>query len=198
MNDAGDLVQALLPLVEALEALEVPYRVGGSVATSAYGVPRSTLDVDIVCDLPRQVVCQLVGALEEGYYVDAEMIHEAIVCRSSFNIIHLETMLKVDVFVLNDRPFDREAFQRSIEDTLEDEPNARSFLLSTPEDMILHKLRWYRLSNEISERQWLDVLGVLKVRGASLDRSYLRHWAQALGISELYERALKESGGFED
>ena len=64
--------------------------------------------------------------------------------------------------------------------------------------MILHKLQWYRLSDETSERQWLDVLGVLKVQGASLDHSHLLHWAQALGITKLYERALNEAGDIEE
>lgn len=193
MSESGDIVRALEPLVDAFESLNVTYRVGGSVATSVYGTPRATLDVDVVCNLSRGNVAPLVAALEAGYYIDADMIDEAIRYRSSFNIIHLETMIKVDVFILKMRPFDQSAFSRSVEDTLEDVDDARRFHFSSPEDMLLHKLEWYRLGNEISERQWLDVLGVLKVQETTLDQAYLSKWAQTLGLLELLQRALDEA-----
>jgi hypothetical protein len=95
----NDVVRALAPVVEALDALGRRYRVGGSVASSALGVPRSTIDVDIVCELRDPDVDRFVDALAPAYYVDADMIHDAIRRRASFNVVHLETMMKVDVFV---------------------------------------------------------------------------------------------------
>jgi hypothetical protein len=193
VSETGDVVAALTPVVAALERLGVAYRVGGSVATSAYGMPRSTLDVDLVCDLTRTAVAPLVALLRDDYYVDADMIDEAIRLRRSFNVIHLATMLKVDVFVVKDRPFDQAAFSRCVLDTLEEGEQARRFALSTPEDMVLHKLDWYRAGDEVSERQWLDVLGVLKVQDQALDWAYVRRWAEQLGLSDLLERAMQDA-----
>ena len=98
--------------------------------------------MDIVCDLPQGAIDPLAAALADEYYVDAEMIHEAVAHCDSFNVIHLETMLKVDVFLLKPRPFDQEAFRRGIVDTLADTEEARTFVLASPEDMVLHKLGW--------------------------------------------------------
>ena len=89
-----------MALVDQLEALSVPYFVGGSVASSAYGIPRTTLDIDLVVDLDSRVVSELVGRLKNAFYVDEEMIVDAVERRASFNVIHLQTMIKLDVFVL--------------------------------------------------------------------------------------------------
>jgi len=189
-----DLQDALEPLVGAFEELDVAYRVGGSVASSVFGVARATLDVDLVADLHAAHVHPLVERLEAAYYVDETMIADAIRRRGSFNVVHLETMVKVDVFVRRDDPFDRAAFARHVVDTLDDEPGARSFVLSTAEDTILHKLVWYREGHGVSERQWLDVLGVLRVQGDALDHAYLDRWARVLGLDDLWTRARREAG----
>ncbi|CAN5924798.1 hypothetical protein BH11MYX4_BH11MYX4_53830 [soil metagenome] len=186
----NDVVEALEPVVEALEQLGVRYRVGGSVASSALGVPRSTLDVDIACELALAHVARFVAALSERYYIDADMISDAIRRRSSFNLVHLATMLKVDVFVRKDRAFDRQSFERVTRKPLDVAPGARSFDLTTAEDIILHKLEWYRLGEEISERQWLDLVGVLKVQAEAIDLAYVRHWATVIDVADLVERAI--------
>lgn len=184
---------ALDPVADAFEALGVIYRVGGSVASSALGVARSTLDIDLVADLRVVHVVPLVDRLQADYYVDGDMIRDAIRRRSSFNIIHLATMMKVDVFVLGARPFDRAAFARVISEPLGDD-RERSFPLTTPEDIVIHKLDWYRLGGGVSQRQWADVLGVLKLQGDALDRAHLAYWAREIGVTELLERALAEAG----
>lgn len=165
----SDILAALRPLVDVLNRLSIPYQVGGSVASSALGLPRSTLDVDVVCALTLSHVDTLVRELEATYYIDSDMIIDAIGRRASFNLIHLETMLKVDVFLPKARAFDREAFARHVERALDDTEGSPMFRLSTPEDIVLHKLEWYRLGNEISERQWTDILGVIRVQGDGLD-----------------------------
>jgi hypothetical protein len=185
--------QALEPVIDAFEALGISYHIGGSVASSAYGIARATLDVDIVADLREQHVRDLVGRLQGQYYIDEERVREAVRHRSSFNAIHLESMLKVDVFVLKGRPYDQIAFSRARKDTIEESENLRQFFLASPEDLILNKLEWYRQGGEVSERQWNDVVGVLKVQQQALDFKYLQHWAAELGLTALLRRALCES-----
>ena len=190
----SDILGAVRPVVDALDRLGVRHHVGGSVASSALGIARSTLDVDLVADLRSDHVDDLVLALERDYYIDGDMIRDAIRRRSCFNVIHLATMLKVDIFVLGQRPYDLIAFSRAAPVTLEEDPDARSYLLASAEDTILNKLEWYELGGRVSDRQWGDVLGVLRVRGHALDLTYLRHWADELGIAGLLERALVEAG----
>lgn len=188
----SDIVEAVEPVVDALVSLGVDYRIGGSVASSALGVPRTTLDVDLVCRLRPRDVASFVVVLEGAYYVDGDMIRDAIRREASFNVIHLATMIKVDVFIAKSRPWDQVAFARHMQKPLDVEAGARAFELTTAEDIVLHKLEWYRLGGEISERQWGDVLGVLSVQGGSLDLDYLRKWASNLGLAALLERALQE------
>ena len=190
-----EILAAIEPLVAAFDALGVSYHVGGSVASSAYGVARSTLDVDIVADLSQKHVSSLVRTLEESYYVDAKLIQEAIRRERSFNLVHLETMLKVDVFISKDHPFDRECLKRRRQETIEEGPTSTAVLyMTSPEDIILRKLTWYRSGGEVSERQWNDVLGVLKVQSSALDVPYLRLWAERLEVADLLRRVFEEAG----
>ena len=174
MNPSADIETALGPVADALKRLGVRYAVGGSVATLVHGEFRATNDVDIVADLRPEHAAALVAALADSYYADEVSIAEAIARRSSFNLIHLATMLKVDVFVQKDRPYAREALGRSIEAPVSSAPDAPRFWFSSREDIVLAKLEWYRKGGEISERQWRDVRGVLDVQRTALDLDYLR------------------------
>jgi hypothetical protein len=188
----SDTLAAIVPLVAELERLGVAYYVGGSVVSSTHGIPRSSLDVDIVADLAFKHVSPLVDALKSTYYIDARMIHDAIARRSCFNLIHLATSFKVDVFAIKDRPYDRVALDRIGKKLVNAENPITEFFLASPEDIILAKLEWYRLGDEVSERQWNDVMGVLKVQADALDRPYLEKWATELGVADLLEKAWKE------
>ncbi len=128
------------------------------------------------------------------YYVDGDMITDAINTRSSFNLIHLDTMFKVDVFAVKQDAFDQTAFMRADLKEFGLESDARAFFVESPEDVILNKLRWFRLGGETSERQWLDVQGVLKVQADALDFAYMQKWAQEISVDDLLERAIAESG----
>ncbi|MBI3933021.1 MAG: hypothetical protein HY317_06370 [Acidobacteria bacterium] len=191
---APEILSALAPVVEALQALGVGYYVGGSVASSAHGAARATLDVDLVADLQENHVHPLAERLAAGYYLDEGRMSDAVVRRRSFNLIHLETMLKVDVFVSKQRPFDREALARARPETLGEGPSARAVRIASAEDTLLAKLEWYRAGGEASERQWSDVIGVLRAVGGTLDVPYLRRWAASLAVHDLLDRALVQAG----
>jgi len=188
----SDLVAALRPVIEALDALRVPYYLGGSVASSAHGIARASLDADIVAALEPEHVDSLVHRLASVYYIPVDRLHSAVAARSSCNFIHLATMFKIDIFVSKRRPFDRQAAERARPQAIDEGPDAPRFLVASPEDTVLAKLEWFRLGGETSERQWWDVVGILRVTDDA-DRAYLRHWAASLGVVDLLERALADS-----
>lgn len=192
MNKTPDILVTITPLVEALEEFRIPYHIGGSVASSLYGIPRLTIDVDVIADLRLEHARPLVIKLQTDYYIDEDMIRDAIRHRSSFKVIHLDTMLKVDVYLPKSRSFDQEELQRVQQEvSLE---GTRPFKIASPEGTILNKLEWYRMGGEVSDRQWNDILGVLKVQGTHLDLAYLQRWAANLKVADLLERALIDSG----
>ena len=178
--------------MEAFEQLGVLYYIGGSVASSLHGIPRLTIDVDLVADLRLGQVQPLVKQLEAAYYIDEDMIRDAIRHRSSFAVIHLDTMLKVDIFIPKSRLFDQEELRRVQQEVLAE--GTRPFNVASPEGTILNKLEWYRMGGEVSDRQWNDILGVLKVQGTHLDMAYLQRWSASLNVTDLLERALVDAG----
>lgn len=181
-------------LVGTLEEIGIPYHLGGSIASSIHGVPRQTHDADLVVELKPWQVPELVTRLESEFYVDAESIRLALRRGSSFNLVHLASGFKIDMFPRGEGAFDRLEFARHrLEEVLDDPP--RTAFVKTPEDTVLRKLEWYRLGGMTSDRQWTDVLGVLRVQGSSLDLEYLRRWAAELGLTDLLERALLQQTG---
>ena len=175
-----------------LEMLKVRYLIGGSLASTLHGMIRTTQDSDLVAELHPEHVEPLVRELKDEFYIDEQMIAEAVARRSSFNIIHRESFFKVDVFIPKRRPFLEEQFARARRETLSTEPMVEA-LVATAEDTLLAKLEWYRMGGEVSERQWRDVLGILEVQAGNLDLEYLRKWAKELKVSDLFEQALKEA-----
>ena len=187
------IVAALAPVVDAFDDLRVGYYVAGSVASSALGLPRTTIDVDLVADLSAHHVGPLAGRLEAEYYLNAETLSVAVREREAFNLIHLGTMLKLDVFVLKAAAYDQTAFLRARKRTLFPEAGEREFVLASAEDVALHKLHWYELGGRVSERQWGDVVGVLRVQGDQLDLDYMTRWARQLEVEDLLNTALEQA-----
>lgn len=181
-----------LLVTQTFERLGIRYAVGGSFASSLHGVMRSTLDVDIVADMRLEHIAPLVAALTPEFYADDEMMKDAIEHHSSFNLIHYETAFKVDVFIRKERAFDQAQLERRALTVITTDPEA-SLYITSPEDTILAKLEWYRMGGEVSDRQWRDILGVLKTRAAELDLPYLRRTAALLKVTDLLDRALGEA-----
>ncbi len=189
---APDLLAAPGPLLDVLRGLGVRHYVGGSIASSAHGVARASIDADVVAELRPEHADRLSAALQGPYYVSEARVRDAVARRASFNVIHLETMLKVDVFVSRTRPFDRRAMERA-QPASSEMAGGGALLLSSAEDVVLAKLEWFRRGGEVSERQWTDVLGVLQASGASLDRQYMEDGARELGVDDLLAQALAEA-----
>ncbi len=179
-------------VIDVLDTLGIPYLLGGSFASSAQGAARATLDADLVADLRPEHVEPFVAALRDAFYLDSDTVRSAVLNRGSFNLIHLQTMFKVDVFVYKGRPFDRMQFERRQATQLSVDP-PRTAYLSSPEDTVLAKLVWYRLGEEVSDRQWRDILSVLRVQAGLLDVPYLHRWAEELAVNDLLARAFEQT-----
>ena len=192
MTDQPELWEALLPVIDWLEGLEISYYVGGSVASSLTGVARATQDADLVADLALSHAAPLVQQLESHYYLSEERIFKAIKERKSFNIIHFATAFKIDIFVLQQSSFARQTMSRRL--SLEVAEIHRSLAVCSAEDIVLNKLQWYEMGHKVSDRQWYDLQGVLRLRGDRLDLPYLWHWAENLDLKDLLGQALTEAG----
>jgi hypothetical protein len=185
-------IAVTLQVIEVLEALNVPYLIGGSFAAALYGVARMTADADLVADVQLEHVAPLSNRLSADFYLDVESIRAAIRHRSSFSLIHFKTMFKVDVFIPKRRPYSQMQLERRVRQPLSMETEQLAYF-SSAEDSVLSKLEWYRLGGEVSDRQWRDILGVIKMQGERLDFAYLRQWAAALKVVDLLDRALLEA-----
>ena len=188
----SDPVRVALIVAEALEACRVRYLVGGSLASAVSGEPRSTLDVDLVVELSEKDIEPFVAALGDRFHVDPDALRRAIRERSSTNVIHLATSTKVDLFIAGGSPLDRQQMDRRQRVQVSTDPGGWLYVYMA-EDILLQKLRWYRLGNEVSDRQWRDILGIILVQGERLDRAYLQEGAKTLGVEDLLQRALTET-----
>lgn len=185
-----DPIETALLVVRHLDAMGILYTIGGSIASSFAGEPRSTLDIDIVAALDEQHVEGLVAALAAEFYVDADALRRAVRTHSSVSVIHQATQLKVDLFVAGGTPLDGRQLGRRLAVDLGE---GRRLYVHPPEDILLQKLRWYHRGGEVSDRQWRDIAAIVRVQGSRLDREYLREGAAILGVSDLLDRALGEA-----
>lgn len=184
-------IQITRQIAIVFEELNIPYYVVGSLASSLYGIPRATADADMTADIQQHHVHTLVQTLQKDFYIDEERIKKAVKQRSSFNIIHLDTMFKIDVFLLKDDDLSHEELSRR-EKFQVTEKTGQNLYLASPEDIILSKLQWYESGGCVAERQWNDVKGMLRVLDKRLDLKYLKRAATKRGILDLLEKILKE------
>lgn len=186
--------EILLRVSRVLDSLDVPHAVVGSMASSAWGFPRTTNDADIVAELGPEHVSALVAALGPDFYVDSEAVERAIRTNRSFNAIHRLSAFKVDVFVPPPGGFGIQQVARRRLERVGPEPDGPLLAVTAPEDAILGKLEWFARAGSVSDRQWRDVVGVMTVQRERLDVAYLREWAARLGLLPLLERAMADAG----
>jgi hypothetical protein len=166
----------------------------GSFASAFHGFPRLTQDADLMVQLNANQVDGFIEAFSREFYVDRGQIEQAITNQTSFNIIHLESSFKVDFFVLRRGGYVEEAFSRRVIEQIDPQTDFAAYV-QTPEDALLSKLDWYPQGGEVSENQWRDVIGILKVQAGRLDDGYLQKWGAELGVSDLLLRARQEVAG---
>jgi len=192
MTDPDELGGTLVALAAALDGLGVTWAIGGSVASSAYGEPRATNDVDVIALLDAGSARAFTTRLGAAFYADGDVAAAAAREHRSFNVIDQRSFIKVDVFVPGRGPLGDAQLARAIR--LEILPGGPPLPLLGPEDVVLQKLQWYRLGGEISDRQWRDILAVLRAAAGDLDHGYLDEVSVATGLAALLARARREAG----
>lgn len=170
-----------------LDELGLEYAVGGSVASSMFGEPRSTLDIDIALRGTETALAELVRRAAVDFYVPVNAAEYAIANQDSFNLHHTESGMKVDIFILGDGPLDRRQIDRRTKVSL----NAGDLWVTSPEEIILRKLWWFQLTGSSSERQWRDVVGLLRV--TDVDLAEVMSVADEINLGELVARAIDEA-----
>ena len=191
-RSSPDAIAVAMRVGAAIEQAGGRYFVGGSLASSLQGEPRATNDIDVVVDLPIARIPDLVAALGGDFEVDEDALRGALAQTLSCNIFYLPVVMKVDLFGVGGSPFDVGEFDRRRRVLVR--PPDGTLVVKSPEDTVLRKLLWYVAGGGVSDRQWRDVVEVLRVSAAELDRTYLATWAARLHLTELFERALTESG----
>ena len=188
---ADDAIAIALLVARAIEQVGGRYFIGGSLASSLQGEPRATNDIDIVLDMPLGRCSALVDALGADFEVDVAALRRALADCSCHNVFYLPVVTKIDLFGLGTSPFDQSEFSRRGSVAIAE--SGERLVFKSPEDTVLRKLLWFREGGGVSDKQWRDVVQVLRVSGATMDHPYLQLWAAKLTLVELLERALREA-----
>jgi len=184
-----DFQPALSEVIATFERLSIGYAFGGSIASSLHGIGRMTQDADLTAvPFPGKERAFVEAFDPKQYYLNLDTVREAVRTRSTFNIIHPATGYKIDVFVQKDDPFEQSAYSRCQSFAITEVPG-RKVPVHSPEDIIQFKLRRFRIGGEVSDRQWTDILNVMKVQGERLGQTYLDRWAAEIGVGDLLARA---------
>ena len=190
MTAQVDPIATAIAVARIFDASGVLHTIGGSIAASFAGEPRSTLDIDFVADIKEAQIPALVAAFSPDFYIDEDSLRRAVLSHGTTNLIEQATQIKVDVFVAGGTPLDEQQLNRRQAIHL---GPGRTIYVHPPEDILLQKLRWYQAGGESSDRQWRDVLAIIRVQGARLHRDYLSLNAPALGVTHLLNRALDQT-----
>lgn len=190
-----DPLQVAVRVGTALESVGAAYFLGGSLASSLQGEPRSTNDIDFVIELAPWSVPRFVAALGGDFAVDPVALTNALRRGGTTNIFFLPLVMKIDLFARGDKPFDEAEFQRRRTVSIGSAgAESAKLWIKSPEDSVLRKLLWYEEGGRVSERQWRDVVALLRVGGPTLEWVYLDTWANRLRLSELLEGAMRDAG----
>ena len=187
----ADALDIAVLVATAIEGAGGRYFVGGSLASSVQGEPRATNDIDLVVDLPLGRCAAFVDALGTDFEADVAGLRQAVADGGSYNIFYLPLVTKIDVFGLGRAPYDEIEFSRRREIVIR--PSGARLWFKSPEDSVLRKLSWFREGGGVSEKQWRDVVSVLRISRDVLDRAYLETWARRLHLEELLERAMGDA-----
>jgi hypothetical protein len=187
-----DLLHAIVPMVEVFIGSEIIYYMQGTVANSLYGMQRATFDAHLVADLCIEHVDALLAQLTSAYAIDEQTIREAIGTRTAFDMIHIASLVKVRVSLMQNNDYQEAIRQRLQKHVLFE--NGFTVCVASPEDVILTQLLEYRANREIADDQWNEILGVLKVQGSTLDFAYLNRWASESRLSDLLKRGYTDAG----
>lgn len=175
-------------MAAALDDLGIRYVIGGGVASVYHGDPRTTVDLDLMIEADEAQVRALADRLEADFYVDAEDAVDAVRYGRSFNVIHFATAMKVAIYIAEHHRAAREQLDRRRTIAFE----GATLSIYTAEDIAVRKLVWFRMGGEVSERQWRDVVGILRMRRGVLDHQYLDRAAEAFGVRDLLDLARQD------
>jgi hypothetical protein len=189
-----DPIAIAYKIIDKLNFLNIPYYIGGSVASSLQGEVRFTEDIDLVIYLESSQVEIFIQTFSADFYVSDIAVKDAIRgISSSFNLIDFQSLEKADIFISRNDDFSISRMNRR-QLYIPEDKSERAFYISTPEDTILQKLVWMKISQNESQKQWRDILGVIKIQQERLDLAYLEQWSAYLHVSEQLRQAMQESG----
>ncbi len=173
----------VLPVVDALNALKIPYMMVGSYSSNLHGIPRGTRDADFVVEMATDSISLLAERLTSLFKLDPQMGFETVTFHRRWVFHHRLSEFKLEMFLLVDQPFDRERFQRRQRHTVQ----GRDVWFQTPEDVIVNKLRWGRAKDLI------DAGDVIGVQGDGLDWNYIERWCGEFGRMEMLAQVRREA-----
>lgn len=188
MSDTKELIEVVDAVISALRRHAIPHFITGSFASSVHGEFRATADIDLVAEIPAAALPALMREWDTAFIADIEQATSALAAGMSFNLIHRTTYLKVDLFPC-DNDFNRSALDRAV--TIEIPGARESLRVSSVEDILLAKMRWYQMGSESSEVQRRDVRQLIALNRDTMDEDYLRRWAAVLGVVDLLNRELQ-------